>query len=139
MVTLVFFDPTFVYFMDGDRVEIMQLFAPSPHRGNQVGVFKPREVLRDRLAGHVEVCTELSQRLAALRAKGIQQAPPGRVSESLEHIIDVHRSQYMQENTCMARMPDHRRYFHGAQVLQGSERIGKGVQVRNTGTAGEGL
>ena len=34
-------------------------------------------------------------------AQGVPQAPPGRVSESLEHIIDVRGVEYMQE------MPSH--------------------------------
>jgi len=107
VMTLVFCDPAFVYFMDGDRVEIMKLLTPSSYRGNQVGVFKPRQMLSNRLTGHIQARTELSECLAVLRAQGIQQAPPGRVSESLEHTIDIHRSLFTQENTCMSRMIVH--------------------------------
>jgi hypothetical protein len=103
VLTLVFFDPAFVYFMYGDRVEVVQFFTPSSYRGDQLSVFKPGEMLRDRLAGHIEMCAELSQRLAALRAQSVQQTPSRRVSEGLEHIVNIHRNEVMQENTCMAR------------------------------------
>ena len=105
MLTLVFCDPAFVYFMDGDRVEIVELLTPSSHRGNQVGVFKPREVLCHRLAGHIQVRTKLSERPASVRAQGIQQASPGRVSKSLEYLINIHGNQFMQQHACMSRTP----------------------------------
>jgi hypothetical protein len=100
-----FSSPAFVYFMDGDRVEIVKLLTPSSHRGNQVGVFKPREVLCHRLAGHIKVRTKLSQRPASVLVQGIQQASPGRVSESLEHLINTHGNQFMQQDACMSRTP----------------------------------
>src|SRR5208337_5527159 len=79
MLRLVFYDPALVYFMNGDRFEIVKLFTASSYRGNQVCVFKPRKMLGDRLSGHVYVRAELSQRLAAVCAQRIQQASPGRV------------------------------------------------------------
>ena len=103
VLTLVFFDPAFVYFMDGDWIEVMKLFTPPANCRDEVGILEPFEMLRDRLAGHVELCAELSQRLAALRAQSVQQTPSRRVSEGLEHIVNIHRNEVMQENTCMAR------------------------------------
>ncbi len=102
VLTLVFFDPASVYFVNGDGIEIMQFFTASANCHNQVCVFQPLEVLRDRLTRHVELCTELSQRLAAVRTQGIEQTPPRGISKGFEHIINIHAGEYMQEKTCMS-------------------------------------
>jgi hypothetical protein len=44
-------NPPFVNLVDGDRIEIVQLLASSPHRSNQIGIIETREVLRDGLPG----------------------------------------------------------------------------------------
>src|SRR4030042_2665657 len=95
-------DPTLVDLVNGDRVEVVQFFAPPANRRNQVGVLQSPEVLRDRLAGHVEVRAELPQRLAALRSKTVEQTPPCRIGECLEHLVHVHAKHDMLENTCMS-------------------------------------
>ena len=64
-VKLVLFDPTDVYLVNGDRVEVVQLFTAPADSRNQVGVLQSPQVLRHRLAGHVEVSAELSQGLPA--------------------------------------------------------------------------
>jgi hypothetical protein len=71
VVSLVFLNPTLVYLVDGDRVEVVELFAPPADGRNKVGVLQSPEVLRDRLARHVQVYTEFPQRLTAAPAQAV--------------------------------------------------------------------
>ena len=48
MVALVFADPAFENFADRDWIEIMELFATSPHGDDEVGVFEAQQMLGDR-------------------------------------------------------------------------------------------
>ncbi len=71
VLPFVFLNPTLVDLVDGDGVEIVQFLAPTADRRNEVGVLQAPEVLRDRLARHVEMRAEFPQRLAATRSQTI--------------------------------------------------------------------
>src|ERR1700730_16427909 len=84
---LVFLDPTFIDLVERNRIEVMQLFSPPADRRHQVGSLESREVLRDRLAGHVEVRAEVPQRLAVLRSEAVEQTPSCGTGERLENFV----------------------------------------------------
>ena len=67
MLLFILLNPPFVNLVDWHRIEIVQFLASSPHRCNEVGCFKTREVLRNGLSGHVEIPAEFSQSLAVVR------------------------------------------------------------------------
>ena len=51
----IFADPAFKNFMDRNGVEKVELFAPVPDHGEEIGGFEDLEVLGHGLAGHVEM------------------------------------------------------------------------------------
>ena len=59
-------------------------------------------MLRDRLARHVEMCTELPQCLAVLGPQRVQEESPGRVGKCLEYMVHIHTFTNMQPYTCMS-------------------------------------
>ena len=67
-VTFESLDPALLDLVNRDRVEVMELLAPPPDRRHQVRGLQGREVLRDRLAGHVAVPTKVPEGLAVLRS-----------------------------------------------------------------------
>src|SRR5947208_2868905 len=54
---LIFADPALGDFVDRDGIQIVELLAPAPHRGHQIGVFQYCQVLRYRLARHIQAST----------------------------------------------------------------------------------
>lgn len=61
-----------MYPVNRDRVEIVQLLTPAAYGYHQVGVLQSPQVLRDRLACHVETSAELAQGLAAPCSQGVE-------------------------------------------------------------------
>ena len=82
-------DPALADLVDGRGVEVVQLLATAPHRRHQVRRFEHREMLADRLPGHVEPLAELGQVLTAAIVQAVEHPPPARIGERLEH--RVHR------------------------------------------------
>jgi hypothetical protein len=59
----VFADPPFVDFVERHGIQKVELFAPVPDHGEEIGGFEDLEVLGHGLAGHVEMGAEFRQRL----------------------------------------------------------------------------
>src|SRR5258708_22966930 len=75
LAALKFFDPPLADLMDRHRVEIVQLLAAMPERGDEVGRLENCKVLRDRLPGHGEALAEVVQGLSVAGVKSVQQRP----------------------------------------------------------------
>jgi len=87
MIALIFADPAFVNFVDRHGVQIVQLLAPLPDHGHQVGVFQQTQMLRHRLAGHVQLPAQFAERLPALTVQFIEQLAAALIRQGFEHVI----------------------------------------------------
>src|ERR1700724_974571 len=87
--------------MDRHRVEIVQLLAAMPERGDEVGLFENPKMLRHRLPRHGEAVAEFVQGLSVAGVKPVQQRPPGSVGQRFEDFI--HGRHNRQPNGCMSR------------------------------------
>src|SRR3954468_24891820 len=76
---LEFPDPPFADLMDRDRVEIMQLLAAMPERGDEVGRLENPKVFRNGLPRHREAVAEFVQRLSVFGVKPVQQRASRRI------------------------------------------------------------
>lgn len=90
VLPFVFGNPALGDLVDGDRIEVVQLFTSPADCGNEVGVLQTPEVLRYRLTGHVQVLAKPAQCLAIMGPQRVQQAPSCRIGEGLEHFVHVH-------------------------------------------------
>src|SRR6516165_1674676 len=97
---LVFPDPALGDLIDRNWIEVVQLLAAAPRRGDQIGALENGEVLAHRLPRHVEARTQLAQGLAIVRAQPIKKLPAARVGQRLEHLIHGHN---MQPFGCLSR------------------------------------
>jgi len=86
-MALVLADPAFVDVVNGDRIEVVQLFAAVPDDGDEVGVLQQVQVLGHRLAGHVEVRAERGQRLPAALVEQVEQLAAAGIGQGFEHIV----------------------------------------------------
>ena len=86
-VTLVFADPALVDFVDGDGVEVVELFAAVPDGGDEVGVLEEIEVLGHGLPGHVEVLAEGGEGLAVVLVQQIEQLAAAGIGQSFENVV----------------------------------------------------
>ena len=84
---LIFADPALVDFVNGNRVEVVELFAAAPDDGNEVGLFEEVEMFGHGLAGHVEVLTKLGQGLPVGLIKDIEQFAPTGIGQGFENFI----------------------------------------------------
>src|SRR5882757_7116192 len=76
LAALEFLDPPLADLMDRQRIEIVQLLAAMPERGDEVGRLENRKVLCHRLPGHGEAVAEVVQGLSVAGVKPVQQRPP---------------------------------------------------------------
>ena len=76
-------DPAFIHLLDGDRVEVMQLVTSTPNCRQQIAGLQQQQVLRHRLARHVQMLAEFPESLAIALMQQIQQAPAVRIGERL--------------------------------------------------------
>src|SRR5215213_5606452 len=97
---LEFLDPAFADLVDRNRIEIVQLLAAMPERGDEVGRFKNPKVLCDRLPRHGEAVAELVQRLSVVGVKPVQQRASRRIGKRFEDLI--HGWDSRQPNGCMS-------------------------------------
>ena len=65
----------------------MELLPPSPLGHDEAGFLELLEVLHHAEARHLEAFLERAQGLAVLAEELVEQAPPGRIGEGLEHRI----------------------------------------------------
>src|SRR6188768_615592 len=77
-------DPTFADLMDRHRVEVVQLLAAVPERGDEIGRFENSEMLGDRLPRHGEAVAKFVQRLSVFGVKPVQQRAPRRIGKRFE-------------------------------------------------------
>ena len=73
LAALEFPDPPFADLMDRHRVQIVQLLAAMPERGDEVGRFENSKVLCYGLPRHRKAVAEFVQRLSVLGVKPVQQ------------------------------------------------------------------
>ena len=75
----VFAHPPFVDQPDRNRVEKVQLLAPSPSGHHQPGILQQSQVLHDAEAGHRNPFLKSAQRLTILFEEGIEKISTRRV------------------------------------------------------------
>jgi hypothetical protein len=85
-------DPAVGDGVDRLRVDVVQLLPAPPHGGDEVRGLEQREVLADRLPGHIQVGAQLTQRLPVAGVEPVEQVTPAGVGERLEHVIVVRHS-----------------------------------------------
>src|ERR1700674_6087446 len=102
LAALEFFDPPLADLMDRHRVEIVQLLAAMPERGDEVGRLENRKVLGHGLPRHGEAVAEIVQGLSVFGVKPVQQRPPRSIGQRFEDLI--HGRDNRQPNGCMSRM-----------------------------------
>jgi len=83
-------DPAFGDLVDRHGIDEVQLFTAVPPPGHEIGLLKNRQVLRDRLAGHVQSLAQLAQRLTVPAVQPIQQLPTVCIGQSAKHSVIVH-------------------------------------------------
>jgi hypothetical protein len=83
----VFADPALGDFVDGHRIEVMELFASAPDDCDKVRAFEQVEVFGHGLAGHGEVGTQVRERLPAAFTQRVEQLAAAPVGEGFEHFI----------------------------------------------------
>jgi hypothetical protein len=83
---VVLIDPSFSNLIDRDRVEVVEPFSTSPDGGDEIGRFKNREVLADRLTGHFQASGELKETLPVTSVQAVQQVTSTRIGQSLEDV-----------------------------------------------------
>ena len=82
-------DPALGDFADGRGVEVVVLLPAAADRGHEVGRFQDRQVLADRLPGHVQALGQLAQRLAVALVQAVQEAPAAGVGQRAEHVAQA--------------------------------------------------
>ena len=92
-------NPAVVDFLQRHRVEEVQLLAPTPLHRYQIRRFEHGKVLGHTLPGHVQVLTELAQRLAVVGVQTVHELPPPRVGQCLEQQICVAHSEEICKQT----------------------------------------
>src|SRR5689334_5969589 len=98
---LEFPDPAFADLMDRNGINVVQLLAAMPERGDEISRFENPEVLCDRLPRHGEAVAEFVQRLSVFGVKPVQQRAPRCVGKRFEDFI--HGSDNRQPKGCMSR------------------------------------
>jgi hypothetical protein len=86
-VALVFADPALVDFVNGDGIEVVELFAAVPDGGDEVGVLEEVEVLGHGLAGHVEVLAEGGEGLTVVFVQQVEQLAAAGIGQGFENVV----------------------------------------------------
>ena len=98
-----FLDPAFGDVPERDRVEVVQ-FLPAPaDGGDEVGRLQQAQVLGRRLPRHVERLAQLPEGLPVAFAQPVQQRPPRRIGQRLEHRVILDHPDTMQVFTCICQ------------------------------------
>jgi hypothetical protein len=91
-------DPTFRDVVDGRRVEVVQLFSALSDRGHEIGRLQHRQMLADRLPGHVQSGTQLPKVLATSGFQTVQQLTAARICQrpkDLVHLLPSRKFSHM--------------------------------------------
>ena len=99
-MAFIFANPALGDLVQRHWIEVMELFAPAPHRGHEAGRFQHGNVLGHRLAGHVEVRAQLAQRLPVAGEQLVQQPAARAIGQGFEN--RVHCGNNMQPKGCMS-------------------------------------
>jgi len=86
-VALVFADPALVDFVDGDGVEVVELFAAVPDGGDEIGVLEEVQVLGNSLTAHIEVLAESGESLAVVFVQQVEQLAAAGIGQGFEHVV----------------------------------------------------
>ena len=78
-MAFIFANPALGDLVNRHWIEVMQLLAPAPDDGDQVRLFEENQVLRHRLPRHLQMLTQLRQRLSVVRVQLIQQLAAARI------------------------------------------------------------
>src|SRR5262245_38935020 len=82
----------------------MELLAAPPEDDHEVRLLQHRQVLGDRLPGHVQVGAELPERLPVVGVQPVKQQAACGVGEGLENLVMVvGHEDIMQPHGCMSR------------------------------------
>jgi hypothetical protein len=81
---LEFVDPPLLHVVQGDGIEVVQLFPAATDGADQVGRLKDGQVLGRGLPSHVEARAQLAEGLPGLLSEQVEQVAPRRIGESLE-------------------------------------------------------
>ena len=73
--------------MDGNWVQVMQLFPSASDGRHQLCLFQDRQMPGNRLSAHFHPLAKLAQGLSGLGLKPIQQCPTAGIRQGLEHVI----------------------------------------------------
>jgi len=82
-------DPAFGDLVDRCGVQVVELLSAAAHRGDEICRLQHRQVLADRLAGHVEPRAQLAKTLSAAGIQAVEEPAATRIRQRLEH--PVHR------------------------------------------------
>src|ERR1700682_6725326 len=87
LAALEFLDPPLAELMDRHRIEIVQLLAAMPERGDKVGRLENSKVLCHGLPRHRETVAEFVQALSVAGLKPVQQRPPRSIRQRFEDLL----------------------------------------------------
>jgi len=76
---------------DRHRIQEVELLATAPPGHHQAGFLEQLQMLHHAETGHLEASFERAQALPVVAEKLIQQSPPRRVGQGLEHIVHASR------------------------------------------------
>lgn len=99
-------NPAFVNIVNGNGIEVVELFASLPLDRDKIRVFEQAEMLCNGLARHTEFPAQFAESLAISCVQAIEQFPASRIGQSFEHLVDLlHRHMLAangkrQANTC---------------------------------------
>src|SRR6266498_5885616 len=88
-MAFVFGNPALGDLVNRHWIEIMQLLAPAPDDDDKVCRLQQEEMLRHRLPRHVEVFTQLAERLPVALVQLVEQLSAAFVRQGLEHGIHL--------------------------------------------------
>src|SRR5262249_47363070 len=98
---LEFSDPALRDGVDRHRIDVVQLLAALALRRHEIGLLQDGEMLRHRLACHVQTPTQLSERLPILRVQPVQQPPAAGIRERAKNGV-VRHAFNMQPFSCLS-------------------------------------
>ena len=88
-------DPAVVQEPDRDRVQEVELLPARAAVDDEACLLEHAQVLHDPEARHLEPALEVGERAAVALEEPVEQVPPRRVGERLEHPVVVHAPDLM--------------------------------------------
>jgi len=94
--------------VNGNGIEIVELFAAVPDHREEVGVFENLEVLGHGLARHVELGAQVAERAAVGLVQLIEELSATRISQCFENFIHEVKGLYatkgLHVKSCFLRL-----------------------------------